>query len=346
MAAVARGAARAGGEVIGVLPWTEPGEANPDCTHVVATGVGHARNLAVVGSGEVVIAIGGEWGTLSEIGHARAIGRTVVALRSWTPGRPRPDGGRARRRPGRDRRGGRRRRPRRAPSSGEFALVPLCGRFCERTRFLGWAMSTDAQSAAIRDEFAHQADSFARSPTMSLAETLGVLVDLVPEDPEARWVEIACGPGLIARAMAPRVGSVVGTRPDPGDDRESARRGGGGRGRERQLRGRRRDRARPSRRLPRRRDHPLQPPPHPGAGAGAGGDAAGGEAGRLRRRLRLRHRRRRRERGLAGTDRAPPRPLALGPADAVADRGAGRAGRASSPTSNASSPSRSTSRSG
>jgi hypothetical protein len=86
MAAVSRGAASAGGDVIGVLPWTEPDEANPDCTHVVATGVGHARNLAVVGSGEVVIAIGGEWGTLSEIGHARAIGRTVVALRSWTLG--------------------------------------------------------------------------------------------------------------------------------------------------------------------------------------------------------------------------------------------------------------------
>jgi SAM-dependent methyltransferase len=71
-------------------------------------------------------------------------------------------------------------------------------------------MSTDAHSGAIRDEFAHQADSFARSPTMSLAETLGVLIDLVPEDPAARWVETACGPGLIARAMAPRVGSVVG----------------------------------------------------------------------------------------------------------------------------------------
>src|SRR4051812_40017232 len=72
-------------------------------------------------------------------------------------------------------------------------------------------MSTDAHSGTIRDEFAHQADSFARSPTMTLAETLDVLVDLVPEDPEARWVEVACGPGLIARALAPRVGSVIGT---------------------------------------------------------------------------------------------------------------------------------------
>ncbi|MBS1881658.1 MAG: TIGR00725 family protein [Actinobacteria bacterium] len=93
MAAVSRGAASAGGDVIGVLPWTEPGEANPDCSYVVATGVGQARNLAVVGSGEVVIAIGGEWGTLSEIGHARSLGRTVVALRSWTlVGRDRMEG--------------------------------------------------------------------------------------------------------------------------------------------------------------------------------------------------------------------------------------------------------------
>jgi hypothetical protein len=93
MAAVARGAAGAGGEVIGVLPGNDPGDANADCTHVVATGVGHARNLAVVGSGEVVVAIGGEWGTLSEIGHARAIGRTVVALRSWSlVGRDRMEG--------------------------------------------------------------------------------------------------------------------------------------------------------------------------------------------------------------------------------------------------------------
>ncbi|HVV89125.1 MAG TPA: hypothetical protein VHB53_01405 [Solirubrobacterales bacterium] len=93
MAAAARGAASVGGEVIGVLPGSDPAEANPDCTHVVATGIGHARNLAVVGSGEVVVAIGGEWGTLSEIGHARSIGRTVVALRSWSlVGRDRMEG--------------------------------------------------------------------------------------------------------------------------------------------------------------------------------------------------------------------------------------------------------------
>ena len=84
MEAVARGAADAGGEVIGIVSGDSAEEANPFCTHVVATGIGHARNLAVVSSGDAVIAVGGEWGTLSEIGFARALGRPVVALRSWT----------------------------------------------------------------------------------------------------------------------------------------------------------------------------------------------------------------------------------------------------------------------
>ena len=85
MEAASRGAAAAGGTVIGITPSDSPEDANRHCTHVVATGIGHARNLAVVASGEAVIAIGGEWGTLSEIGFARRLGRTVVALRSWRP---------------------------------------------------------------------------------------------------------------------------------------------------------------------------------------------------------------------------------------------------------------------
>lgn len=84
MEAASRGAAEAGGTVVGIVPATSIGDANPHCTHVVATGIGHGRNLAVVSSGEAVVAVGGEWGTLSEIGFARAIGRSVVALRSWT----------------------------------------------------------------------------------------------------------------------------------------------------------------------------------------------------------------------------------------------------------------------
>jgi uncharacterized protein (TIGR00725 family) len=94
MEAASRAAAAAGGEVIGIVPGTSPDDANDHCTHVVATGIGHARNLAVVSSGEAVIAIGGEWGTLSEIGFARVIGHEVVALRSWElNGRERMAGG-------------------------------------------------------------------------------------------------------------------------------------------------------------------------------------------------------------------------------------------------------------
>lgn len=93
MEAACRGATEADGIAIGIVPGNSVAEANPYCTHVVATGIGHARNLAVVSSGEVVIAIGGEWGTLSEIGFARAIGRPVIALRSWAlTGRERMEG--------------------------------------------------------------------------------------------------------------------------------------------------------------------------------------------------------------------------------------------------------------
>jgi uncharacterized protein (TIGR00725 family) len=83
MEAVCRGATEADGVAIGIVPGSSVAEANPYCTQVVATGIGHARNLAVVSSADAVIAIGGEWGTLSEIGFARAIDRTVIALRSW-----------------------------------------------------------------------------------------------------------------------------------------------------------------------------------------------------------------------------------------------------------------------
>jgi uncharacterized protein (TIGR00725 family) len=86
MEAASRGASQAGGEVIGIVPGASVEDANPHCSHVVATAIGYARNLAVVASGDAVIAVGGEWGTLSEIGHARNLGRTVVVLRSWSLG--------------------------------------------------------------------------------------------------------------------------------------------------------------------------------------------------------------------------------------------------------------------
>lgn len=80
MAAAARGAKSAGGTTIGVLPGQSRGDANPWIDHAVVTGVGHARNLAVVASGDAVIAVGGSWGTLAEIGFARVLGRPVVIL--------------------------------------------------------------------------------------------------------------------------------------------------------------------------------------------------------------------------------------------------------------------------
>ena len=80
MAAAARGAKSAGGTTIGILPGTSRDEANEWIDHVVVTGIGHARNLAVVASGDAVIAVGGRWGTLAEIGFARVLGRYVVIL--------------------------------------------------------------------------------------------------------------------------------------------------------------------------------------------------------------------------------------------------------------------------
>ena len=85
MAAAARGAKGAGGTTIGILPGERREDANPWIDHVVVTGIGHARNLAVVGSGDAVIAVGGSWGTLAEIGFASRLGRVVVILEPGLP---------------------------------------------------------------------------------------------------------------------------------------------------------------------------------------------------------------------------------------------------------------------
>lgn len=80
MEAAARGARQAGGTTIGILPGESPAEANPWIEHAVATGSGHARNLAVAASGDALIAVGGGWGTASEIALARKLGRPVVVV--------------------------------------------------------------------------------------------------------------------------------------------------------------------------------------------------------------------------------------------------------------------------
>jgi uncharacterized protein (TIGR00725 family) len=80
MAAAARGAKSAGGATIGILPGETRADANEWVDYVVVTGIGHARNLAVVGSADAVIAVGGRYGTLAEIGFALTLGRRVVVL--------------------------------------------------------------------------------------------------------------------------------------------------------------------------------------------------------------------------------------------------------------------------
>jgi uncharacterized protein (TIGR00725 family) len=88
MAAAHRGAKSVGGTTIAILPGEHREAANPWADHVVVTGIGHARNLAVAASGDVVVAVGGAWGTLAEMAFARALGRPVVALE----GAPEVDG--------------------------------------------------------------------------------------------------------------------------------------------------------------------------------------------------------------------------------------------------------------
>ena len=80
MAAAARGAKSAGGTTIGILPGETRAAANEWLDHVVVSGVGHGRNLAVVASGDAVIVVGGRYGTLAEIGFALTLGRPVVVL--------------------------------------------------------------------------------------------------------------------------------------------------------------------------------------------------------------------------------------------------------------------------
>lgn len=83
MRAASRGARNAGGVTIGILPGADPSEANEFVSIPIATGLGVVRNLVVVTSADVVIAVGGRHGTLSEIGLALRMGRHVVTLSSW-----------------------------------------------------------------------------------------------------------------------------------------------------------------------------------------------------------------------------------------------------------------------
>jgi uncharacterized protein (TIGR00725 family) len=83
MEAAAVGAKSAGGVTIGILPDYHVDTANAWIDYPIPTGLGHARNAIVVSSGAAVIAIGGGFGTLSEIGLALKMGKRVVHINSW-----------------------------------------------------------------------------------------------------------------------------------------------------------------------------------------------------------------------------------------------------------------------
>lgn len=83
MAAACRGAKDGGGATIGILPSSDRADANPWVDVAVPTGLGEGRNLLVVRAADAVVAVAGEFGTLSEIALALRAGTPVVGLRTW-----------------------------------------------------------------------------------------------------------------------------------------------------------------------------------------------------------------------------------------------------------------------
>lgn len=83
MEAACKGASEEGGLTIGILPGDSRRAANPYVKIPIVTGIGYARNVAVVKSSQAVIAIDGSYGTLTEIGHALQSGIPVISLGTW-----------------------------------------------------------------------------------------------------------------------------------------------------------------------------------------------------------------------------------------------------------------------
>lgn len=83
MEAACRGCSEVGGEALGLLPGGDAAMANPYVTLAVPTNMGHARNVIIAHTAQVLIAVEGEYGTLSEIAVALKLGKPVIALDSW-----------------------------------------------------------------------------------------------------------------------------------------------------------------------------------------------------------------------------------------------------------------------
>ena len=83
MEAACRGAREAGGLTIGIIPGKDPAEANAYIDIAIATGLGFTRNSLVAMNADAVIAVDGEYGTLSEIAYALVYGKKVIGLETW-----------------------------------------------------------------------------------------------------------------------------------------------------------------------------------------------------------------------------------------------------------------------
>lgn len=90
MEAASRGASAAGGVTLGLLPGTTRAGANPYLTVSVPTGMGEMRNALVVRACDAIVAVGGGWGTLSEIALARRGGVPVYGIGTWDLGKDGP----------------------------------------------------------------------------------------------------------------------------------------------------------------------------------------------------------------------------------------------------------------
>ena len=84
MEAASKGARHAGGLVVGIIPFADKQYANPYVDIAIASGLGHARNIVLVQTADVVVAVGGSYGTLSEIAIALKEKKTVLGFGSWT----------------------------------------------------------------------------------------------------------------------------------------------------------------------------------------------------------------------------------------------------------------------
>lgn len=91
MEAAARGCKAAGGMTIGIIPSADAEDANPHIVVPIVTGMGEGRNIIVVRSAQAVIAIGGSYGTLSEIALALRLNIPVIGLHTWAFFREQPD---------------------------------------------------------------------------------------------------------------------------------------------------------------------------------------------------------------------------------------------------------------